>query len=56
MVEPLRCDFRELYGLPPNTLVLGFEVDQSEQYYVPRDVMVALVQNGAMVNRRKGMS
>ncbi|KAF0700449.1 Aste57867_9033 [Aphanomyces stellatus] len=48
-LEPLNCDFRELYYLPLNTLVLGFS---SNQYYVRRDVMSMLVQNGMIMSRR----
>ncbi|KDO18388.1 hypothetical protein SPRG_16251 [Saprolegnia parasitica CBS 223.65] len=53
-LEPLHCDYRELYGLPLNTLILGFQLDKdSEQYFVPRDTMLHLVQSGAMNGRRR---
>ncbi|KDO27485.1 hypothetical protein SPRG_07074 [Saprolegnia parasitica CBS 223.65] len=53
-LEPLHCDYRDLYGLPLNTLILGFQLDKdSEQYFVPRDTMLHLVQSGAMNGRRR---
>ncbi|CAK4081318.1 unnamed protein product [Aphanomyces euteiches] len=48
-LEPLHCDFRELYYLPLNTLVLGFK---GNQYFVRRDVLSMLVQNGMILSRR----
>ncbi len=57
VIELLLCDLRDLYGLPPNALVLGFEVEQTELYYVPQDVMKCLMQNGAMNTRHhKGLA
>ncbi|KAF0751900.1 hypothetical protein AaE_006228 [Aphanomyces astaci] len=47
-LEPLQCDFRELFYLPLNTLVLEF----ASTYYVRRDVMSMLVQNDVIKPRR----
>ncbi|RHY28578.1 hypothetical protein DYB32_005864 [Aphanomyces invadans] len=47
-LEPLQCDFRELFYLPLNTLVLEF----ASTYYVRRDVMTMLVQNDVIKARR----
>ncbi|RQM21111.1 hypothetical protein B5M09_012680 [Aphanomyces astaci] len=47
-LEPLQCDFRELFYLPLNTLVLEF----ASTYYVRRDVMSMLVQNDVIKARR----